>query len=347
MRLEICKSAVDGDALSDFFDLLRRGDGQPTDPLRKSVAGNYRSVSWTPRRADRLADFYLGAPLWMQCQGGDGQPLPGRWDGGVEQPPVPEEADPERPACETAEAEEERRRRRKRVGFSPNAVAILRERTKARYGDEQRRRRKRRIKRGIGSVVKRVGFSPKNVDLLRRMYKEKMEEDQRRRRRDLEKRTKEEEQNENQNGGWGRYLSRLLWMDKRVGQPMNEMKRSHDQTSSPSSSSSSSFSSSSSNLRTRLLNAMVKKRYGIRMKRKGGGARRLIRMRRRSGLSELRMRRKRARWDGDGKRGSQLDDLEGRLNRAFSLFSSTGGGGGAGGGVRRDSNRKKRSNEVS
>lgn len=79
--LEVCKSAVDLDALNDYFEFLNKFDGQPTNVQMLNVSGNYRSIDWTPLRSDGLESFYYNAPVSMQCQSSAGRQMPGKWTG--------------------------------------------------------------------------------------------------------------------------------------------------------------------------------------------------------------------------------------------------------------------------
>ena len=78
--LEVCKSAVDKDALAEYFDFLSDYEGQATDPENNSTM-NYKVVDWSPMRVGGLKKLYESAPLQMQCQGGSGKPKPGKWNG--------------------------------------------------------------------------------------------------------------------------------------------------------------------------------------------------------------------------------------------------------------------------
>ena len=102
------------------------------DPRRKSVSANYLSVDWTRGGGDPVSDLrslYARAPLRMQCQGGDGRPLPGHDWARVETPKVVKELQPEpRVACQEEEEEEEGEdaigQVAKRIGFGPKALEV-------------------------------------------------------------------------------------------------------------------------------------------------------------------------------------------------------------------------------
>uniref|UniRef100_A0A6A7FUT6 Dopamine beta-hydroxylase-like n=3 Tax=Hirondellea gigas TaxID=1518452 RepID=A0A6A7FUT6_9CRUS len=80
VELEVCKSSVDTQALVDYFHFMNKYDLQDTSPS-KGWSDNYRSIEWTPLRADFLADMYASAPLSMQCNKSSGARFPGYWDG--------------------------------------------------------------------------------------------------------------------------------------------------------------------------------------------------------------------------------------------------------------------------
>uniref|UniRef100_A0A0K2T4R5 Tyramine betahydroxylaselike [Nasonia vitripennis] n=1 Tax=Lepeophtheirus salmonis TaxID=72036 RepID=A0A0K2T4R5_LEPSM len=77
-NLEICKSSVDSMALDKYFQFLNEWNNEDTDPL-KSVNDNYESVKWTPLQSVTLRNFYEASSEMMQCTGGSGTGLPGKW----------------------------------------------------------------------------------------------------------------------------------------------------------------------------------------------------------------------------------------------------------------------------
>lgn len=100
--LEVCKSSVETRALERYFDHLAREESQNTSsrlretigeatasepnggwpPVKaKSVAENYRSIEWSPRRSHQLLEFYASAPLSVQCNRSNGERWPGGWNG--------------------------------------------------------------------------------------------------------------------------------------------------------------------------------------------------------------------------------------------------------------------------
>lgn len=165
IELEICKSSVDRNALEDYFRYLNEVEDQSTSAF-KNVSENYHAIEWTPKRALDLENFYSKAPVEMQCQGGNGRPLPGNsWCNmkimDIEDPlPIqPRECQnlPESKRFLGANYRPKRflganNRYNKRMGFNPKMVAIYRERMQ----DQETRRR-----RGFRSKKE----TPSNLDL--------------------------------------------------------------------------------------------------------------------------------------------------------------------------------------
>lgn len=80
--LEICKSSVDTDELKAYFGDLKSFENQPMDDSEEATpTQNYHAIDWTPKRASDLYVFYQTSLLSMQCQSGQGGPLPGKWTG--------------------------------------------------------------------------------------------------------------------------------------------------------------------------------------------------------------------------------------------------------------------------
>ena len=66
--------------MSAFF--IHSLENQPMDDSEEATpTQNYHSIDWTPRRASDLHVFYQTSNLSMQCQSGQGGPLPGKWTG--------------------------------------------------------------------------------------------------------------------------------------------------------------------------------------------------------------------------------------------------------------------------
>jgi len=146
--LEICKSTVDDASLADFFA------GNGLDP-NESDGKNYATLHFSPHSAAALGLFFEESKQQMQCQGGNGQPLPpGRWRN---MPPadIRSQLPPsERKACKMMTEP----RRNKRMIFSPEAIDAMAEKLEA----ERRRARRGR--------PKRVGFKPDIVRILQDLY---------------------------------------------------------------------------------------------------------------------------------------------------------------------------------
>ncbi|TRY63859.1 hypothetical protein TCAL_11840 [Tigriopus californicus] len=200
IELEICKSSVDRTALEDYFRYLNEVEDQPTSAF-KNVSENYHTIEWTPRRSLDLENFYSKAPIEMQCQGGNGLPLPGNsWKNmkimDIEDPlPIqPRECQDIIQSKRFLGANYRPKRflgantrYNKRMGFNPKMVAIYRERMQ---DQETRRRRGLRSKKETAS---NLGLSNLRFDLFNRFFK--------------------------------RSGSPMNEMRKRAGQSFNEMKR--------------------------------------------------------------------------------------------------------------------------
>ena len=74
-NLEVCKSSIDTQYLSAYFQYMSDRELQMTGPDR-SVADNYRSIEWNPNRADFLNELYKSSPLSMQCNQSSGDRFP-------------------------------------------------------------------------------------------------------------------------------------------------------------------------------------------------------------------------------------------------------------------------------
>ncbi|RWS27720.1 Dopamine beta-hydroxylase-like protein [Leptotrombidium deliense] len=83
--LEVCKSSVDSQVLSNYFEYMNKYEGQATSK-NKSVSENYLSIKWTPYTTKFLHTLYNRAPLSMQCNQSSGERFPGFWNG---IPPTP------------------------------------------------------------------------------------------------------------------------------------------------------------------------------------------------------------------------------------------------------------------
>eukprot|EP00095_Tigriopus_kingsejongensis_P009488 maker-scaffold661_size154698-snap-gene-0.21 protein:Tk09488 transcript:maker-scaffold661_size154698-snap-gene-0.21-mRNA-1 annotation:"tyramine beta-hydroxylase-like" len=199
IELEVCKSSVDTDALDDYFRYLNEKDDQLTSSF-KNVSENYYSIDWTPQRALDLEKFYANAPVEMQCQSGDGLPLPGNSWKGMKSEPINELLPLVPRMCPNIRAKrylganfrpkrlvgtlDNGDKMSKRVGFNPRNIAIYKERM--RLGDDIRRRSLRSKREYYSPSYDRLRFNP--FDLVKRV---------------------------------GQPMNEM----KRVGQPMNEMKR--------------------------------------------------------------------------------------------------------------------------
>lgn len=94
--LELCKSSVSEQSLTDFFQYIKKSEKQ-----RIKVGGarsaNYRAIRWTNTRVDELYALYTQEPLSMQCNKSDGFRFDGfNWEGAPITPvkiQVPDRAD--------------------------------------------------------------------------------------------------------------------------------------------------------------------------------------------------------------------------------------------------------------
>ncbi|KAL7645712.1 UNVERIFIED_CONTAM: hypothetical protein RMT77_002589 [Armadillidium vulgare] len=77
--LEVCKSSVDSQTLINYFDFMNSFELEPTSP-EFGWRENYKSIEWTPLRANFLQNMYEEAPLSMQCNRSNGERFPGYWE---------------------------------------------------------------------------------------------------------------------------------------------------------------------------------------------------------------------------------------------------------------------------
>ncbi|KPM05232.1 dopamine beta-hydroxylase-like protein [Sarcoptes scabiei] len=73
--LEVCKSSIDSKSLGEYFDRLRSTENQNTSS-KYSVADNYRSIEWNPKRIEQLNQLYQTSPLSVQCNRSSGVRFP-------------------------------------------------------------------------------------------------------------------------------------------------------------------------------------------------------------------------------------------------------------------------------
>ena len=74
-NLEVCKSSVDNQYMSEYFHYMNQRESQMTSNNR-SVAQNFKSIDWNPNRAEFLNRFYKSVPLSMQCNQSSGERFP-------------------------------------------------------------------------------------------------------------------------------------------------------------------------------------------------------------------------------------------------------------------------------
>lgn len=103
-NLELCKSAVSEQALTDFFQYMRElvieysytsvaycftfyfhtiksSESQIGVNPGGARSHNYRTIEWTKPRVDQLFQLYTQSPLSMSCNHSDGSHFPGNWEG--------------------------------------------------------------------------------------------------------------------------------------------------------------------------------------------------------------------------------------------------------------------------
>jgi len=76
--LEVCKSSVDSDSLSAYFDWLKiNGENvESSNPISE----NYKNVRWTEERIEELRKLYETGSLSVQCNKSSGDRFPGQWE---------------------------------------------------------------------------------------------------------------------------------------------------------------------------------------------------------------------------------------------------------------------------
>nr|CAG4643806.1 EOG090X0318 [Lepidurus arcticus] len=80
VNLEVCKSSIGEEALTDYFHYLEEWDGQDVES-GQVISTAYKSIEWTPLRGVFLQKMYEEAPLSMQCNQSSGARFPGQWEG--------------------------------------------------------------------------------------------------------------------------------------------------------------------------------------------------------------------------------------------------------------------------
>ncbi|RWS14424.1 Dopamine beta-hydroxylase-like protein, partial [Dinothrombium tinctorium] len=100
-NLEVCKSSIDTEILTSYFEYMRKSEGYPTSK-NKSVRENYHAIRWTPYTSKFLHRLYNTAPLSMQCNQSSGERFPGYWNG-IPLTPIYEPLPPKKRHCNVDE----------------------------------------------------------------------------------------------------------------------------------------------------------------------------------------------------------------------------------------------------
>ncbi|XP_050074506.1 tyramine beta-hydroxylase [Anopheles maculipalpis] len=76
-ELEVCKSSISDNSLYNFFEYMKKVQGQNISSATGPRSKNYLSIHWNQKRTNKLLETYLSTPLSMQCNRSNGM----RFDG--------------------------------------------------------------------------------------------------------------------------------------------------------------------------------------------------------------------------------------------------------------------------